>query len=100
MEVHRHSLDGAVRRLREPVDQFGRHTGALLSSIAGGSRSPWGIGLIGTVMDQVNERLGEACAHLHDNLSAVGAGVREMSERSAVTELAAEQVIDEALAWR
>lgn len=100
MEVHHHTLDGAVRRLQEPVDQLGRHTDTLLSSIAGGSRSPWGIGLIGMVMDQVNERLGEACTHLHTNLFAIGAGVREMSERSAATELTVEQVIDRVSPWR
>ncbi|WP_371782421.1 hypothetical protein [Streptosporangium subroseum] len=62
----------AARTLGESADLFGRHTDALLSAIAGGGRSPWGIGVIGLAMDEVNELLGQACRHIHHNLGTTG----------------------------
>ncbi|QFY12879.1 hypothetical protein GBF35_45605 [Nonomuraea phyllanthi] len=100
MEVDDYSLTGAARHLQEPVDLLGQHTETLLSSVAGGSRSAWGIGLIGAVMDQLNERLGQACAHVHTNLADTGASIREMRERSRNTEVAIEHVIEQAIPWR
>ncbi|WP_433246421.1 hypothetical protein ACQPYK_45210 [Streptosporangium sp. CA-135522] len=73
--------------MQEPIDLFGQHTDALLKAVAGGGRSPWGIGVIGMVMDQINETLGQACGHLHANLDMTGAGVQEMAGQARGTEL-------------
>ncbi|MER5325394.1 hypothetical protein [Streptosporangium roseum] len=87
LQVDQVSLSGAGQRMREPVDLFGQHTDALLKAVAGGGRSPWGIGVIGMVMDQINETLAQACGHLHANLDMTGTGVREMGDQARATEL-------------
>ncbi|GAB2870804.1 hypothetical protein GCM10027176_85680 [Actinoallomurus bryophytorum] len=80
------SLYSAARRMRGSADLFGQHTGALLAAIDGGGRSPWGTGVIGAVVDQVNEMLGQACGHLHANLDQTGTAIQEMADRAADTE--------------
>ncbi|WP_406311907.1 hypothetical protein OHA77_24865 [Streptosporangium sp. NBC_01639] len=97
LEVDQVSLTSAVLRMQEPVDLFGQHTDALLKAVVGGERSSWGIGVIGMVMDQINERLSQACDHLHSNLHEVGVGIQEMSDQGRATELAAIQAIDQNL---
>jgi hypothetical protein len=72
--------------MRDSADLFGQHTGALFASIDGGGRSPWGTGVIGVVVDQINEMLGEACGHLHANLDETGTAIRTMADRTAGTE--------------
>ncbi|WP_144070068.1 ParB/RepB/Spo0J family partition protein [Nonomuraea indica] len=79
MRIHEASLIRAARDLRDATELFGRHTEALLAVTAGGARSPWGVGAISMVMDRVNESLGTACRHLHDNLAASGAGLGTMA---------------------
>lgn len=82
----RTSMTGAARRMQESVDLFGRHTDALMNTIAGSGRSAWGIGVIGMAMDQINETVGEACRHLHDNLGKASASVRVMTDRTDTAE--------------
>ncbi|WP_405148935.1 hypothetical protein OG589_12865 [Sphaerisporangium sp. NBC_01403] len=88
LEVDQVSLTGARQRMQDPVDLFGRHTDALMKAVTGGARSPWGIGVIGMAMDQINETLSEACGHLHANLGETGACIQEMADRGHATELA------------
>ncbi len=80
------SLTSAARRMRESADLLGRHADTLTAVVAGGGRSPWGSGLLATLMDQVNATLGEACSHLHAELGAVGAGIQDMADRQRLAE--------------
>ncbi|MEV6868398.1 hypothetical protein AB0M44_46395 [Streptosporangium subroseum] len=73
----------ASRILGESADLVGQCTDALLSAIAGGGRSPWGIGVIGLAMDEVNELLGQACRHVHHNLGTTGEALRAMADHYA-----------------
>ncbi|SNT62029.1 hypothetical protein SAMN05216276_108711 [Streptosporangium subroseum] len=88
LEIDQVSLTGAVLRMREPVDLFGQHADALLQAVAGGERSAWGIGVIGMAMDQVNERLSQACGHLHSNLCEIGTSIQAMADQAHAAELA------------
>ncbi|MBB5773843.1 hypothetical protein [Nonomuraea jabiensis] len=40
---------------------------------------PWGSGAVGTAMAAVRDLMGEACAHLRDNLVGTGAARRAMA---------------------
>ena len=86
LRVDEVSLAGAAGRMAESADLFGQHTDALLNAVAGGGRSPWGIGVIATAMDRINETLGQACRHLHTNLGETGAGIKAMADRQHDTE--------------
>ncbi|WP_424532634.1 hypothetical protein ACOZ38_20240 [Sphaerisporangium viridialbum] len=71
----------AARVLEDSAELFGGHTDALLTAISGGGRSPWGAGLIGMAMDEVNELLAQACRHVHHNLGTTGEALQAMADR-------------------
>ncbi|WP_329090123.1 MULTISPECIES: hypothetical protein [unclassified Streptosporangium] len=77
----------AAKALKEAADSFGQHTDALLAAIAGGGRSPWGIGVIGLAMDEVNERLGQACHHVRHNLDTTCEALLTTADHHADTRL-------------
>lgn len=79
------TLTGVAHRMRESADLFERHTGELVDSV-GGDRSPWGVGTLALVMDEINGRLADACRHLHGNLDRTATAVREMADRFGLAE--------------
>ncbi|MEU0565493.1 hypothetical protein ABZ297_08895 [Nonomuraea sp. NPDC005983] len=93
LKADRTSMTGAARRVQESVDLFGQYTDALMNTIAGSGRSAWGIGVIGMAMDQINETVGGACRHLHDNLDKAGTSLRVMTDRTDAAEQASTATI-------
>lgn len=87
------SLTSAARGVREAAEVFGRRTDALLAAVAGDGRSPWGDGVLGAVMDQINEMAGRACRHLHTNLGQTAACYESMRDQYAAGEQASTAVI-------
>ncbi|MDP9868930.1 MULTISPECIES: hypothetical protein [Streptosporangium] len=73
------SMANAAYAMDESAELFGRHVDALLGSLAGGGRSPWGIGVLGMAVDELNLLVGEACTRLHESMVSAGAGLRDMA---------------------
>lgn len=86
LRVHGSDLVAAGRGLREAADLLRHHTDTLIVSFAPGGRSPWGLGVIGLAMDQVNEMLGQACRRMHTNIDRAGVGLQEMAEVHGVVD--------------
>ncbi|GGO81713.1 hypothetical protein [Nonomuraea cavernae] len=80
------SLAQAARRVQEAADLLGEHANTLKEAISGGVRSPWGIGVIGMAMDQINQMLSQACDRVQTNLGETSAAVAVMADRAATIE--------------
>lgn len=93
LRVNGRTLANATRGLWEAADLLERHTDTLLASFAPSGRSPWGLGVIGMVMDQVNEMIGQACRHMHTNIGQTGAGLQEMADLHGAVEHALSDAI-------
>ena len=93
LRVDGRALANTARGLHEAADLLDRHTDILLASFASGGRSPWGVGVIGMVMDQINEMLGQACRHMHANISQAGTGFQEMADLHGAVERALSDAI-------
>ncbi|WP_326824964.1 hypothetical protein OHA77_29235 [Streptosporangium sp. NBC_01639] len=93
LQVDRRALANAAWDLWEAADLLERHTDTLLASLAPSGRSPWGLGMIGMVMDQVNEMVGQACRHMHANIGQTGTGLQEMADLHGAVEHALSDAI-------
>lgn len=87
------SLTNAARSLHEAAEAFEQLTDMLIASVAGGARSPWGDGVVGMVMDQVNEKLGQACRQVHTNLGKIGVSLESMRDNYIDADCAATSAI-------
>ncbi|MFI6181407.1 hypothetical protein ACIA8R_38190 [Nonomuraea sp. NPDC051191] len=91
------SLANAAHAMDESADLFGRHVDTLLGRLSGGGRSPWGIGVVGMAVDEINLLVGEACTRLHESMTSAGTGLRDMAAVRRAAERATvptAQVID------
>ncbi|MER6000963.1 hypothetical protein [Nonomuraea angiospora] len=81
------ALGDGARRVEETA---GILTGAAAALRAGTEGlEPWGSGAVGTAMAAVRDLMGEACAHLGDNLAGTGAAMRAMAVEAVDADAAA-----------
>ncbi|MDX3107280.1 hypothetical protein [Nonomuraea angiospora] len=81
------ALEGGARRVEEAAGIMTGAAAALRTGTEG--LEPWGTGAVGTVMAAVRDLMGEACAHLGDNLAETGAAMRAMAVEAVAADAAA-----------
>ncbi|MEV4579639.1 hypothetical protein AB0K16_40970 [Nonomuraea jabiensis] len=81
------ALEGGARRVEEAAAIMTGAAAALRARTEG--LEPWGSGVVGTAMAAVRDLMGEACAHLGDNLVGTGAAMRAMAVEAVDADAAA-----------
>ncbi|MEW1846172.1 hypothetical protein AB0392_50160 [Nonomuraea angiospora] len=71
------ALEDGARRVEEAAGILTGAAAALRTGTEG--LEPWGTGAVGTVMAAVRDLMGEAGAHLGDNLAETGVAMRAMA---------------------